>query len=288
MLLIVITTIGSLALAAHGWPGTALTALDGARHGARVRRLQRDQPLVRPRHRRAHGAHERAPRRQRPRARPRRARPRRSCSRRPASPCCARGALARGPLGRSPASPATSSSTPSGSSAGRRRTSSSAGRAGAVPPLVAWAAVDGSVTATAVALFAIVFLWTPPHFWSPRPPARRGLRARRRADAADRARRRRRARARSCSTPCCSSRPSLVPVALGTLSWLYAIAARAARRALHLARRATPASAGRPRDRAAHLPLLAALPRPAVRRHGHRQRASELGARVRRRGARAR
>ena len=35
-----------------------------------------------------------------------------------------------------------------------------------MPPLVAWAAVDGSVTATAVALFAIVFLWTPPHFWS--------------------------------------------------------------------------------------------------------------------------
>ena len=40
------------------------------------------------------------------------------------------------------------------------------GAAGAVPPLVAWAAVDGSVSATAVALFAIVFLWTPPHFWA--------------------------------------------------------------------------------------------------------------------------
>ena len=40
------------------------------------------------------------------------------------------------------------------------------GAAGAVPPLAAWAAVDGSVSATAVALFAIVFLWTPPHFWA--------------------------------------------------------------------------------------------------------------------------
>jgi protoheme IX farnesyltransferase len=40
------------------------------------------------------------------------------------------------------------------------------GAAGAGPPLVAWAAVDGSVSATAVALFAIVFLWTPPHFWA--------------------------------------------------------------------------------------------------------------------------
>ncbi|MDX6541122.1 MAG: heme o synthase, partial [Gaiellales bacterium] len=40
------------------------------------------------------------------------------------------------------------------------------GAAGAVPPLVAWAAVDGSVSATAVALFAVVFLWTPPHFWA--------------------------------------------------------------------------------------------------------------------------
>jgi protoheme IX farnesyltransferase len=40
------------------------------------------------------------------------------------------------------------------------------GAAGAVPPLVAWAAVRGSVAWTAVYLFAIVFYWTPPHFWS--------------------------------------------------------------------------------------------------------------------------
>jgi protoheme IX farnesyltransferase len=40
------------------------------------------------------------------------------------------------------------------------------GAAGAVPPLVGWAAVTGSVSGTAVMLFFIVFFWTPPHFWA--------------------------------------------------------------------------------------------------------------------------
>jgi protoheme IX farnesyltransferase len=40
------------------------------------------------------------------------------------------------------------------------------GAAGAVPPLVGWAAVTGDVTGTSVYLFAIVFFWTPPHFWA--------------------------------------------------------------------------------------------------------------------------
>ena len=40
------------------------------------------------------------------------------------------------------------------------------GAAGAVPPLVAWAAVTGSLSGTAVLLFFIVFFWTPPHFWA--------------------------------------------------------------------------------------------------------------------------
>ena len=40
------------------------------------------------------------------------------------------------------------------------------GAAGAVPPLVAWAAVTGELTGTPIYLFAIVFFWTPPHFWS--------------------------------------------------------------------------------------------------------------------------
>ena len=40
------------------------------------------------------------------------------------------------------------------------------GAAGAVPPLVGWAAVTGSVSGTALILFFIIFFWTPPHFWS--------------------------------------------------------------------------------------------------------------------------
>jgi heme o synthase len=40
------------------------------------------------------------------------------------------------------------------------------GAAGAVPPLVGWAAVTGSVSGTALILFFIVFFWTPAHFWS--------------------------------------------------------------------------------------------------------------------------
>jgi protoheme IX farnesyltransferase len=40
------------------------------------------------------------------------------------------------------------------------------GAAGAVPPLVGWAAATGNLTWTAAFLFLIVFLWTPPHFWA--------------------------------------------------------------------------------------------------------------------------
>jgi protoheme IX farnesyltransferase len=40
------------------------------------------------------------------------------------------------------------------------------GAAGAIPPLVGWAAVRGDIGLPAVLLFAIIFLWTPPHFWA--------------------------------------------------------------------------------------------------------------------------
>ena len=40
------------------------------------------------------------------------------------------------------------------------------GAAGAFPPLIGWAAVTGSVDLVPLVLFAIVFFWTPPHFWS--------------------------------------------------------------------------------------------------------------------------
>ncbi|RMF20428.1 MAG: protoheme IX farnesyltransferase [Cyanobacteria bacterium J083] len=40
------------------------------------------------------------------------------------------------------------------------------GAAGAIPPLVGWAAVTGDLSWTAWLLFLIIFLWTPPHFWA--------------------------------------------------------------------------------------------------------------------------
>jgi protoheme IX farnesyltransferase len=40
------------------------------------------------------------------------------------------------------------------------------GAAGAIPPLVGWAAATGRLSLTAFALFAVIFFWTPPHFWA--------------------------------------------------------------------------------------------------------------------------
>ncbi|MEX0582054.1 MAG: heme o synthase, partial [Sneathiella sp.] len=40
------------------------------------------------------------------------------------------------------------------------------GAAGAFPPMIGWAAVTGDVSAESLVLFAIIFMWTPPHFWA--------------------------------------------------------------------------------------------------------------------------
>ena len=51
----------------------------------------------------------------------------------------------------------------------KRRTSSNiviGGAAGCFPVLVGWAAVTGTVSWPAILLFAVIFLWTPPHFWA--------------------------------------------------------------------------------------------------------------------------
>ena len=39
------------------------------------------------------------------------------------------------------------------------------GAAGAIPPIIGWTAVTGSIGIPALILFAIIFIWTPPHFW---------------------------------------------------------------------------------------------------------------------------
>jgi protoheme IX farnesyltransferase len=40
------------------------------------------------------------------------------------------------------------------------------GAAGAFPPMIGWAAVTGSISVDSIALFLIIFMWTPPHFWA--------------------------------------------------------------------------------------------------------------------------
>ncbi len=40
------------------------------------------------------------------------------------------------------------------------------GAAGALPPMIGWAGATGSLAAEPIALFAVIFVWTPPHFWS--------------------------------------------------------------------------------------------------------------------------
>jgi heme o synthase len=40
------------------------------------------------------------------------------------------------------------------------------GAAGAFPPMIGWAAATGSVSLASIALFLIIFMWTPPHFWA--------------------------------------------------------------------------------------------------------------------------
>ena len=51
----------------------------------------------------------------------------------------------------------------------KRRTSMNiviGGAAGAFPPMIAWAAVTGDISMAPIVLFGIIFMWTPPHFWS--------------------------------------------------------------------------------------------------------------------------
>jgi protoheme IX farnesyltransferase len=40
------------------------------------------------------------------------------------------------------------------------------GAAGALPPVIGWASVTGGVDVSSIALFLVIFLWTPPHFWA--------------------------------------------------------------------------------------------------------------------------
>ncbi len=143
------------------------------------------------------------------------------------------------------------------------------GAAGAVPPLVGWAAVTGGLAPVALYLFAIVFFWTPPHFWAlsllmkdeyaavhvPMMPVVHGE-----------AETRRQVLLYSVLLMILT----LLPVAFSYFGIVYAICAAALWRGVHRPR-LRPLPAGRPRRRPAHLPLLARVPRAAVRGDGARR-----------------
>ena len=151
------------------------------------------------------------------------------------------------------------------------------GAAGAVPPLVGWAAVTGHVGLPAAFMFLIIFLWTPPHFWAlailmkreyanagiPMLPVVRGERET--------------ARQILLYTLLLVG-ISLLPFADRTFGWVYLtgavvlgaefVAPRRAAAARHVAAR-----------RAEALPLLARLPGAALLRHRARPRPADVDSR---------
>ena len=143
------------------------------------------------------------------------------------------------------------------------------GAAGAVPPLVGWAAATGNLTLPALVLFAVVFLWTPPHFWAlallikrdyaaagvPMLPVVRG------EDETAKPDRPLHGRARRLHARAGALGPVRARVPRGRGS---------PRRRLPLARLAATAGADA-RPSGPPLPLLAGVPRAALRRHGPRR-----------------
>ena len=143
------------------------------------------------------------------------------------------------------------------------------GAAGAVPPLVGWAAVTGTLDPAALYLFAIVFYWTPPHFWAlsllmkddyarvgvPMMPVVHGETETRR---------------QILLYTGLLFVLTLLPVVFGFFGVDLRRRRGRAGRGLPDAGAAAPAPRG-PAQRPAHLPLLARLPRAPVRRHGGRR-----------------
>ena len=138
-----------------------------------------------------------------------------------------------------------------------------------MPPLVGWAAVTGNLTLTAFILFAIVFVWTPPHFWAlallirrdyeaagiPMLPVVRGQSETTR---------------QIVRYSVLMIAVTLLPIAAGVAGWGYGGAALALGGALPVVRGA-PAPPSDAASGASALPLLAALPRPGLRRRGDRR-----------------
>jgi protoheme IX farnesyltransferase len=122
------------------------------------------------------------------------------------------------------------------------------GAAGAVPPLVGWAAATGNLTLPALALFAIVFFWTPPHFWALALLIRRDYEAAR-IPMLPVVRGERETTRQIVLYALVLVGVTALPVALGTLGWAYLVAALVlggvfVALALGLRRRTTPRRAG--------------------------------------------
>ena len=142
------------------------------------------------------------------------------------------------------------------------------GAAGAVPPLVGWAAVTGGLDPAALYLFAIVFFWTPPHFWAlsllmkdeyaaagvPMMPVVRGERETRR---------------QILLYTVLLYAVTQLPFCAGAFGVIYLVASVLLGAAFISAR--APAAPPGPPQRPAPLPVLARLPRAAVRRDGGRR-----------------
>jgi protoheme IX farnesyltransferase len=98
------------------------------------------------------------------------------------------------------------------------------GAAGAFPPLVGWAAAAGSVDVTAAILFAIVFYWTPPHFWALALVKRRDY-ASARVPMLPVVQGGRETRRQILLHSAILVPLSLLPAATGALGWVYAVSA---------------------------------------------------------------
>ena len=105
------------------------------------------------------------------------------------------------------------------------------GASGALPPMIGWAAATGDIGWGALALFAIIFLWTPPHSWAlalfrkgdydragvPMMPVVAGERS---------------TRAQILAYTCLLVPATFLPVAIGTSGWLYGLRRGGARRGM--------------------------------------------------------
>ena len=110
------------------------------------------------------------------------------------------------------------------------------GAAGAIPPVIGWAAATGTVSLESVILFLIIFLWTPPHFWALALFKSDEYAPCRHPDDAERRGRCRRHAARSSPIRCCSRRSACCPGCSAMPRMGYGVVAGGARRRLRLVR----------------------------------------------------